>query len=203
MLNALASLPPLLTYLGLAAGAAAENIVPPIPADTFVLFGAFLSARGRADVWMVWAVTWLANVASAMVVYGLARRYGQTFFDSRVGRMILHPGQLEGVGRFYARWGELAIFFSRFLPGFRAVVPVFAGVTGLGTFRTLLPVFTASGLWYGFLVLVGHEAGLNWSAIEAIFSRLISILGWVAIPLAAIVVVWWWRSRRRHRHRDG
>lgn len=184
-------------------GAAAENIVPPLPADTFVLFGAFLAARGRADLWLVWAATWLANVTSAMVVYWLARRFGQTFFDTRVGRLILHPGQLEGVGRFYARWGEVAIFFSRFLPGFRAVVPVFAGVAGLGTFRTLLPVMSASGLWYAFLVVVGRAAGRNWSAIQATFSRWMSILGWVAVPLAALVLIWWWRSRRRHRRQDG
>jgi membrane protein DedA with SNARE-associated domain len=76
-------------------------------------------------------------------------------------------------------------------------------VTGLKTFRTLLPVSTASAVWYGFLVFVGQQAGRNWSAIEATFSRLISILGWVAIPVGVVGVVWWWLSRRRHRHRDG
>jgi membrane protein DedA with SNARE-associated domain len=203
VLTALADLPPLLTYLVLAAGAAAENIVPPIPADTFVLFGAFLAARGRADLWIVWAATWLANVGSAMVVYALARRFGQTFFDTRLGRLILHRRQLEGIGRFYGRWGELAIFFGRFLPGFRAVVPIFAGVTGLTTFRTLLPVLAASGLWYGVLVLVGQEAGRNWTAIEGTLSRYLSILGWIAVPLVVLLAVWWWRSRRHDRDRGG
>ncbi len=167
-----------------------------------MLFGAFLAARGRANEWVVWLVTWLANVSSAMMVYALARRFGQSFFDSRIGRRILHPGQLEGVGRFYARWGEVAIFFSRFLPGFRAVVPVFAGVTGLGTFRTLLPVLAASGFWYGFLVVAGGVAGRNWDAIEATFARVMSVLGWVAVPLAIVLLVWWWRTRRHHAHRD-
>ncbi len=152
-------------------------------------------------MWIVWLATWMANVATAMLVYGLARRFGQSFFDSRFGRVILHPGQLEGVGRFYARWGEVAIFFSRFLPGFRAVVPIFAGVTGLRAVRTLLPVTAASGIWYGLLVLVGHEAGRNWDAIQATFSGYISVLGWIAVPLLLLVAVWWWWSRRHDRDR--
>ena len=43
-------LPPLLIYLVLGAASALENIVPPIPADTFVLLGGFLSALGDLDV---------------------------------------------------------------------------------------------------------------------------------------------------------
>lgn len=137
-----------------------------------------------------------------MLVYGLARRFGASFFETRPGRMILHPRQLAGVSQFYDRWGVIAIFASRFLPGFRAVVPIFAGVSGVGAVRTGLPVFVASGLWYGFLVVLGNEAGRNWSAIEGVFSRYTSVLAWIAIPLAILLMAWWWRSRRRHHRQD-
>ncbi|NIR61361.1 MAG: hypothetical protein GWO02_18625, partial [Gammaproteobacteria bacterium] len=73
------------------AGAAVENIIPPIPADTFVLFGAFLAAAGRADPLLVFLVTWLSNVTAAMGVYTLAYRYGRAFFRTAVGHWLLHP----------------------------------------------------------------------------------------------------------------
>ena len=68
ILNTIASLPPLLIYAFIGAGAAVENFVPPVPADTFVLLGAFLSARGRVDPWAVFLVTWLLNVSSGFVI---------------------------------------------------------------------------------------------------------------------------------------
>jgi len=172
--------------------------VPPLPADTVVLFGAFLSAQGRASAWVVWLVTWLPNVASALTVCYLSRRWGRPFFQTRIGRLLLHPRQLERVHEFYDRWGAAAIFFSRFLPGFRAVVPVFAGTAHIGLWRAGLPMLTASGIWYGLLVYLGHEAGLNWFALEALFRRYSAWLVWVAALLALGLLAWWVRSRRRH-----
>jgi membrane protein DedA with SNARE-associated domain len=199
ILQALAGLPPLLTYLVLGAGAAAENLAPPIPADTFVLFGAFLSAQGRARPWLVWLVTWLPNSASALVVYGLSRHYGGRFFRTRIGRLLLHPRQLETVHRFYHRWGPAAIFVSRFLPGFRAVVPLFAGVSHVGALRAGTPIVLASALWYGCLVYLGAQAGRNWPAIEVLLSRYSGLLLAIALPLLGVLLVWWVRSRRFRR----
>ncbi len=179
-------------------GAALENLVPPVPADTVVLFGAFLAAQGRARPWAVWLVTWLPNVGTAMLVYLLSRLYGRRFFETRIGRLLLHPRQLDRVHHFYDHWGALAIFFSRFLPGFRAVVPLFAGVSRVGVVRAGVPMLVASGLWYGFLVVLGTKAGENWPAIRRIFGHTSLWLAIVALGLAALIGVWWWRSRHRN-----
>lgn len=196
VLDYLANLPPALTYLVLAAGAAVENIIPPIPADTFVLAGAFLAASGRADPWIVFVTTWLANVASAVGVYGLARKWGAEFFERPAGRWLLRPRQLEKISRFYSRWGSQAILLSRFLPAFRAVVPVFAGVSRLSFFRVALPVAFASAGWYGLLVLLGTTAGRNIDRILAALDR----AGIVMVVVAAVLLMplgyWWWKSRR-------
>jgi membrane protein DedA with SNARE-associated domain len=198
LLHQLANLPPLLIYVVLAAGAAVENVVPPVPADTFVLLGAFLAAAGRANPWLVLLFTWLANVAAAIGVYGLAYHFGEAFFGTRVGRFLLHPRQLEQIGGFYRRWGTGAIFGSRFLPGFRAMVPVFAGVTRLSLWRVLPPLALASVLWYGALVYLGALAGGNWRAILAFFDRASLVLAIIAGVLVVAFAAWWIRSRR-HR----
>ncbi len=197
LFTSLANLPPLVTYLVLGIGAALENVFPPIPADTVVLFGAFLAAQGRANPWGVWLVTWLANAASALAIYALAWHYGGAFFRTPVGRGVLHPGQLERLGRFYHGWGTSAIFFSRFFPGFRAVVPIFAGVSHLPPRRVVLPILVASGIWYGAIVLLGSAAGANWTAIRHVFGHTVVILASVAVVLGALVFTWWWRTRHQ------
>lgn len=200
LLRKLAELPVLLIYFFIGTGAAVENFVPPIPADTFVLLGAFLAAGGRGNVIVVFLVTWLANIGSAALVYALAHRYGKAFFQKPVGRMLINEHQMKQIGRFYDKWGVPAIFMSRFLPTFRAMVPVFAGVTHVPFSRVFLPLALASGLWYGFVVYVGSVAGNNWDAIMRFFDKFSTVLLAVAAVLFLAFGVWWWRSRQHKQH---
>lgn len=197
-LQRLADLPPILFYVVIGLGAAVENFVPPVPADTFVLLGAFLSSGGRASPWTVFLVTWVCNVSAAALVYYLSHHYGKKFFDTRIGHLLLHPKQLEQIGRFYHRWGTPAILVSRFLPAFRAVVPVFAGVSKVGFLRMIIPLALASAVWYGLLVYIGAIAGHNWEEITHFFNRFSTVLLAVTGVLIAAFLVWWWRSRRKH-----
>ena len=197
VLSRLAALPAIVIYLVIGAGAAVENFVPPIPADTFVLLGAFLAAGGRASLWTVFLVTWIANITSASIVYWLAHRYGRTFFmEHHLGKLLINDRQLQQIGGFYKRWGTPAIFMSRFLPAFRAMVPIFAGVTHVSFFRVFLPLAAASALWYGALVYLGGIAGSNWDAIMQFFSRASSALLIVALLLVGAFAYWWIKSRK-------
>ena len=179
----------------LGAGAALENIVPPVPADTFILLGGFLAVRGSAEVALVFLVTWLANAAGALLVYGAGYRYGPPFFDSRMGRLLLQPEQLARVRRFYRRRGTPAIFFARFLPGLRAVVPAFAGVARLPVASVVLPVTVASAIWYGGLVWLGAMAAENLETIAEWFATANRLLLVIATGIAGLILVAWLRTR--------
>jgi membrane protein DedA with SNARE-associated domain len=195
----LQDVPPNLLYAVLGAGAAVENILPLIPADTFVLLGGFFAARGLASWEVVFLVTWTSNVLSALLVYTLAYRYGDTFFQTRIGRYLLDPKQVGIVRRFYGRWGVPAIFYARFLPGLRAVTPVFAGLIRQRPVSVAVPLVLASGIWYGVLVWIGGFGGGNVDQLLGIQGR----LNWTLTSIAGVIVVllalWWLRSRRRHR----
>ena len=191
----LSAAPSWVVVLCLALAAALENLIPPIPADVFVLFGGVVAGQGAANPWLVFVCVWLSNVASALLVYLLGRRYGSAFFGGRWGSLILKPGQLQQLGGFYDRYGVRVIFVSRFLPMFRAVVPVFAGISGVTFWRTALPMAAASGLWYGLLVYLGTAAGRNWRQVAETLSDAGRWLWLAAAILAAAVGWWWWRSR--------
>lgn len=182
-------------YLALGVGAALENVVPAVPADTFVALGGLLSALDAIDARTVFLVTWVANVASALVVYRLSYRHGRGFFEEGLGRYVLRPHQMARMQSFYDRWGTPAIFFTRFLPGVRSVVPVFAGVTLQGWLPVAAPIAIASAIWYGALVWLGAWAGRNIGLLGALLDRLNSALGAAALVVSLLVAIWWWRSR--------
>lgn len=186
-------------YVGLSLGAAVENVVPAVPADTFVALGGFLAGTGGLQARWVALGTWLANVISALWVVRLSRTHGPAFFARGFGRHLVKPHQMERLAGFYERWGLGAIFFSRFLPGFRAVVPVFAGATNQSVKRLALPLAAASALWYGGLVLLGVMAGRNLELLEAQLGSLGTVLALVA-GVVAVLVGWWWIKTRRIAH---
>ncbi|HIF06354.1 MAG TPA: DedA family protein, partial [Gemmatimonadetes bacterium] len=191
LLDWLPDVSPLLMYLVLGVGAAVENIIPPIPADTFVLIGGFLADRGSANTVVVFAVTWTANVVSALVVYAAAYRYGDAFFQTRLGRSLLDRRQVGTVQKFFRRWGVAAIFYTRFLPGLRVAAPVVAGLIRQRPLPVAIPLVVASAIWYGGLVWIGAFAGRNVDQLLQLQARLnwaLTLIGGAVF----VVLAWWW-----------
>lgn len=198
IINALLGLPPTAVYTIIGVLAGVENVFPPVPADTAVAIGAFLSAGGRISAQAVFAVTWIANVVGAIMVYAAGRTIGRPFFQGRLGRRLLNPGAMVRLELLYRNYGTWGIFVSRFIPGLRAVVPPFAGVANLGTLRVVLPLVVASGLWYGVLTFVAATAVREIDEIIE-FARRLSLAGIVSAGVLVAVVVFAWRRRRRRR----
>lgn len=203
ILERLAAIAPHWVYAVVGAGVAIENFFPPIPADTFVLLGAFLSVYGRVTGLGVFMVTWGTNTAAALLVYGLARRWGRVLLNTRKGRWLLRPRQLERLAALYHAHGSKIIFFSRFLPAFRVLVPVFAGISHLAFWRTAPPIAIAGAIWYGLLVVAGALAGRNWRVIAGAVNNVNTVLLIIALLLASLMAVLWWKTRHHpHDHTE-
>jgi membrane protein DedA with SNARE-associated domain len=194
----LAGLHPAELYGIIALLAGLENIVPPVPADTAVALGAFLAAQGAAlHPWGVYAATLVPNVVTAAGMYWLARTAGRAFGETALGRRFFADRTMRAVGRLYERYHFWGIFVSRFLPGYRAVVPPFAGAVGLPAYKALPPMVLASAIWYGFLCVLAYHLGANWYAVRHALRGVSTVLGVAALLVTAGVVWLVWRHRRR------
>lgn len=189
---------PVYTVIGVLA--ALENIIPPVPADTAVALGAFLSTRGVVSAVGVFLVTWVSNVSSAALVYGAAHSFGRPFFKGSLGRRLLKPRRLERLEKLYERHGTWGIFLSRFIPGVRAVVPPFAGVVGLGPARALVPIVVASGIWYGALTYLAATIVSEADEIAKLVGSVNrAALVFAAVLIAAIIVLLFLKRLRVRR----
>lgn len=196
LLAALNVIPTESVYLLIAAGAAVENVFPPVPSDMFVILGGVLADRQILEWELVFASAWAANLALGCVVYAMGRRYGRALFDTRWGEWILRPQQLQQMSSFYERYGALTILVSRFFPVFRVLVPAFAGISRLSFWRTVLPLGAAAAIWYGVLVWAGILASRNIPRLMRWFETANTLLVALAGLLAVVLGVWWWRTRR-------
>lgn len=78
------------------------------------------------------------------------------------------------------------------------MIPLFAGIAGLKSFRTLIPMIVASGIWYGTLTFV---AATLLPKLEHVASFVIG-LNWVGLAvvlLTAGAVVWTALRRKKLR----
>ena len=146
--------------------------------------------------WLVFALTWVANVSSGAGVYALARRHGEVVTRGFLGRHIFTPNTVAHIEEQYRRHGSYGIFFSRLLPVWRAVVMPFAGIARVSPARALIPMALASGLYYGALTFLIHRLGTDLDQVLAFVGRVNSVLAIVAGALVLIIVVWIVRRRR-------
>lgn len=196
VLGWLAGLPALAVYAVIAGFATVENIFPPAPADVVVALGAFLSHRGLTSPWTVFLVTWTFNVGGAALVYAVARRYGEGFLSTGLGRRLMSPHAVQFIEREYLRFGLWGILLARMLPGVRSFVAPFTGVIRLSPIRALGPVAVASAIWYGGIVLAASMLGASWSTIAETLGSLNRGL-YILVGILAVAGLGWWLVRRR------
>jgi membrane protein DedA with SNARE-associated domain len=192
----LESLPPAPLYAIITIFAALENVFPPVPADTAVALGAFLAGRGTMNPWLVFVLTWMANVASGAGVYAVARRYGPAFFQGPIGQRLLSPHTIARVEREYARHGTYGIFLARLLPVWRGMVMPFAGIARLRAARAIIPLALASAFYYGLLTVLVVTLTENIEDAIALLAHVNTVFIVLALLIAGGIALWIARRMR-------
>lgn len=194
LLEWLSSLPTWALYSSLALIAAAENVFPPIPADTVVGVGSFLAARGSGSLIVAATSIWAGNLLGAVGMYFVGRRYGSAALMKRMGGADAEAR----VAKMYSSYGVWALFVSRFLPGVRAVVPPVAGALKIPLAKVLPAMAVASALWYGAIAWLGFRFGQNLEELQRLIGSATRTSGLVAIAIVVVALgVFWWRRRSR------
>jgi membrane protein DedA with SNARE-associated domain len=199
-LDRLAAMPVPALYAALAVVAALENVFPPVPADTVVAFGSFLAARGQGTALGVFVATWFGNLTGAMLIYAVGRRYGA----ERLERRMLGDRAADAESRLralYGKYGLMALFLSRFLPGVRAIVPPLAGALRIPAVRAALAMGAASAVWYGAISYLAFRIGADWERLSGSVARYGRASGIAGMALVVIAFVVWLVVRQRREVR--
>ena len=131
-----------------------------LPGDSLLFTVGLLTATGfvQFPIWVTAGVVFVAAFAGDQLAYYLGRKAGPAIFKREQSRFF-NPANVERTNAFFDKHGGKAIILARFLPVFRAFVPVAAGV-GRMPYRTFI-TFNLIGafLWGVGLTLVGFFLG--------------------------------------------
>lgn len=185
-------------YVGVFALMFLENLFPPIPSELIMPFAGFAAARGEMSLLLVIVAGVLGTLVGNVVWFELARAFGA----DRTRRLCEKYGRWIGVLRedldkaevTLRRWGPLAVFLGRMMPGIRTLISVPAGLIEMP--RRIFYALTTLGtvIWVGGLALLGWVLEEQYTAIAAYVDPLSKPL----LVLAGLLILWWvWRAWRR------
>jgi membrane protein DedA with SNARE-associated domain len=135
-----------------------------VPGSTIILALGALIPGGELRL----APVLTAAIAGAMLGDGMAFWIGHRAQRSILSSWPLsnYPHLIEQSEAFFHRWGTLAVFFARFVPPIRALIPITAGALGMAPLRFYAVNIPAVLLWAVAHVLPGvlavsalHEYG--------------------------------------------
>ena len=195
LLEALGQWHPVWAYGALFFSAFLENVVPPVPGDTVVVFGAYLVGRGALDWWPVYLSTWAGGVAGFLSMYYLGYSRGRAFIESRAGRFF-SVADMARAQDWLDRHGRALILANRFLSGIRSVIALSAGIGRMDWRQVAVCGAISMLVWNGLLLYGGLLVGQNWELVLDLLEQYNRIFGTL---LAVAVAVFLWRRHRRRR----
>jgi membrane protein DedA with SNARE-associated domain len=140
----------------------AESACLPIPSEGTMLFAGFNVANGEYSLFVLTAVGVIANLVGSWIAYAVGY-FGRVDVLERHGRKLhIKPSHLAWADRWFERYGDATVFFSRMLPIIRTFISLPAGVARMPFWR--FTVLSVAGCipWVFLLAFIGKEAGDNW-----------------------------------------
>lgn len=185
-------------YLGVVLLMAIESACIPLPSEVIMPFSGYLVYTGRFNLfWVATAGAIGCNLGSA-VAYTVGY-YGGRPMVERWGRYILlNQHDLDLAERFFGRYGNATVFFSRLLPVVRTFIALPAGIGRMPQLRFHIYTFVGSWPWCYGLALVGVKLGEKWNSdprLQQLFHRFDAAIAAVLL----IGIVWFIRAQWKHR----
>jgi membrane protein DedA with SNARE-associated domain len=174
---------------------APESACIPIPSEATMLFAGFNVSEGRYSLWAAVLVASFANLVGSWVAYYVGY-YGRIEAFERHRFFHVGPAQIARAERWFEKYGDAAVFFSRMLPIIRTFISLPAGVARMPIVRFSVLTFLGAVPWNLMLVLVGKSARDDWDTWK---DRLHYVDYLVAVMIVAAIVyfiVRWIRRRR-------
>jgi membrane protein DedA with SNARE-associated domain len=174
---------------------AIESACIPLPSEIIMpLAGWFLvDARGLGVEWLLLAAFCgaLGNLIGSLAAYAVGAWGGRPLL-LRYGRyLLITRHEVEQAERWFARYGDRAVFISRMLPVIRTFISLPAGIARMNIWRFSILTFVGSFPWSLGLAWAGYLLGENWERIRE-WMRPADIP--ILIVLAALVA--WYIYRR-------
>lgn len=167
LIDAVVGLMDIIGPVGAGIAIALENLFPPLPSEAILPMAGIAAHQGSFS--LVAAVLWttVGSVVGALALYGLGAWLGLPRLRRIAGRMpLIAASDVDRTVEWFHRHGAKAVFFGRFVPIFRSLISIPAGVARMPLWRFGLLTAAGSLIWNTAFILCGWFLGTGWHVVE-------------------------------------
>jgi membrane protein DedA with SNARE-associated domain len=172
-----------------------ESACIPVPSDATMLFAGFNVDKGEYSLFAAVSVGVLANLVGSWIAYGIGYIGRVDLLEKHGRKLHVKPEHLAWADRWFERYGDATVFFTRMLPIIRTFISLPAGVARMPFWRFTVLTLLGCIPWVFMLTFIGKQAGENWEDWK-------DSLHYVDYAVAALIVigaVWLFLRARRRR----
>lgn len=178
-------------YWGVAVLMFLENIIPPIPSELIMGVAGIRAGQGRMQMMPLLLAGTVGTTIGNYVWFLAGRILGihrlRPLVD-RFGRWAtVEWRDVERLNLMFHKYGPAIVFLFRFMPAFRTMVSLPAGLCRMGHVKFLIWTFGGSALWNIGLALAGYWLGYRFREIDRYIGPA------TAATIALIVLFYGWR----------
>lgn len=166
IINYISSIPDPLLAISIFLIAYIENVFPPSPSDTLILFSGTLVSTGNVDFVLLWIFATLGSLAGFLTMFAVGVSFDRKVIEQGKLRYIKYETVMK-VERWFKKWGYGLIVANRFLSGTRGVISFFAGMSLLKVRTTTILSGISAAIWNFILIYLGMTFSNNWQEINA------------------------------------
>jgi len=111
-------------HLGIGLLMTLESMVFPVPSEAVMPFAGFLWNEGKLTFLAIILSSTIGSLIGSLISYYIGAYAGRPFVMKFGKYLLLNEEHLVKTEKFFSRYGDKTIFFSRFIP---VVQPVLAG----------------------------------------------------------------------------
>jgi membrane protein DedA with SNARE-associated domain len=170
-----------------------ESACIPVPSEAIMLFAGFNVSEGDMTLFGIVAAGVLGNVVGSWVAWA-AGYYGRLELLEKNRLIHINRKHLDWADRWFQRYGDATVFFTRMLPIIRTFISLPAGVARMPFWRFTLLTLAGCIPWVLMLGIVGREVGDRWEE----WRDYLHYGDYVVLAAILALVVWLVIRRRRN-----
>ena len=152
-------------YIALFICMALENMNIPIPSEIILGFAGFLVSQHIFDFTTATIVATIAGLAGSLLSYYMGLKGGRNLMLRHTAKGGLGAKKLSLAKNWFEKYGGLAVFTGRLLPGIRTFISLPAGIAKYPLKRFIIYTLLGTIPWTIFLIYMGDFLGENWTLL--------------------------------------
>lgn len=179
-------------YLGIFVLMTLESALIPIPSEVTMPFSGFLASQDELSFILIVLTGAFGNLVGSLIGYYIGYFLEENIIFSLVKKygkfLLITEHDYVQSTRWFNKYGNAVVFFSRLIPGVRTFISLPAGLAEMNIWKFSIYTFLGSLAWSIFLTYIGFYLGSRWKDLEGYF-RKFEVLIVVLLIFAVLIYI--------------